>query len=349
MFSPASPCPASDTRALKIAALLLVLLLTLCFGLGLYTWFRARALEAAYPNRGTLIDVGGFKMNALHVPQGPKADLPPLVFIHGASGNLLDPAGAFLKPLSGRAELLFVDRPGHGYSERGGPENAFPAGQADAIVKVMDHHHIDKAILVAHSFGGSIAASLALRHPERVSGLLFLAPATHPWPGGIDWYYRVASTPVIGWLFTHLITLPAGLERMESGARAVFHPNPVPPSYTQNAAIPLVLRPATFAANAEDVANLHDYVSRIAKDYPKITAPTVIITGDSDDIVLEEIHARGLARDVKGSELLWIKGLGHKPDYIATGLAISAIEKLAGKPHDLQAEARTLEQTLRAH
>lgn len=332
--------------ALKIAALLVFLLIALGLGLGLYTWFRARALEAAYPNRGTLIDVGGYRMNALHVPQGPQADLPPLVFIHGASGNLLDPAGAFLKPLTGRGELLFIDRPGHGYSERGGSDNAFPAGQADAIVKVMDHYRIGKAIIVSHSFGGSIAASLALRHPERVSGLVFLAPATHPWPGGVDWYYRVTSTPAIGWLFTRLISLPAGLQRMESGAKAVFHPNPVPPGYTEKAAIPLVLRPATFAANAEDVANLHDYVSRIAKDYPKITAPTVIITGDSDDIVLEEIHSRGLARDIKGSELLWIKGLGHKPDYIATDLAIAAIEKLSGKAHDLQAEARQLEAQL---
>lgn len=331
---------------MKIAALLFVLILTLCLALGLYTRLRARALEAAYPNRGTLIDIGGYRMNTLHVPQGPQTDLPPLVFIHGASGNLLDPAGAFLKPLTGRAELLFVDRPGHGYSERGGPENAFPAGQADAIVKAMDHYGIGKAIIISHSFGGSIAASLALRHPERVSGLVFLAPATHPWPGGVDWYYRVASTPGIGWLFTRLISLPAGLQRMEGGASAVFHPSPVPPGYTDKAAIPLVLRPATFAANAEDVANLHDYVSRIARDYPKITAPTVIITGDSDDIVLEEIHSRGLARDIKGSELLWIRGLGHKPDYIATDLAIAAIETLSGKTHDLQAEARLLEARL---
>jgi pimeloyl-ACP methyl ester carboxylesterase len=69
----------------------------------------------------------------------------------------------------------------------------------------------------------------------------------------------------------------------------------------------------------------------------------IIITGDEDTVVAEEIHSKGLARDIAGSELLWIKGLGHKPDYAATQLAVSVIEKIDGKPHDLQAEARALE------
>ncbi len=106
-------------------------------------------------------------MNAVHIPRPDTADLPPLVFIHGASGNLLDQIGAFLLPLEGRAEMLFVDRPGHGYSERGGPENAFPSGQADAIAKLMEKRGIEKAIIVGHSFGGAIAASFGVHHPEK--------------------------------------------------------------------------------------------------------------------------------------------------------------------------------------
>lgn len=328
--------------------LVLALLLVVLFGLGLFSTLKGRALEAAFPNTGERIDVGGYAMNALHRAAGPDADLPPILFIHGASGNLRDPAGAFLKPLSGRAELLFVDRPGHGYSDRGGPENGFPDGQADAIVKVMDHYRIDRAIVVAHSFGGAIAASLALRHPDRVRGLVFLAAATHPWPGGVDWYYRLSSMPVFGWLFTHTLALPAGLQRIAAGADSVFYPNRPPAHYLEDAAIPLVLRPETFRYNAIDVANLHDYVSRTAIHYPEIKVPTVIVTGDADEIVLENIHSRGLHRDITGSELVWIHGLGHKPDYLATDLAIAAIEKLSGKPRDLQAMARAVEKRLAA-
>jgi pimeloyl-ACP methyl ester carboxylesterase len=308
-----------------------------------FSAWKTRRIEADYPNQGERIDIGGYSLNSVLVPRPQTADLPPLVFVHGASGNLLDQMHAFRGKLEGRADMLFVDRPGHGYSDRGGPANDTPDGQADAIAALMDKRGIQRAIIIGHSFGGSIVASFALRHPEKVAGLLFLAPATHPWPGGVEWYYSAASTPVLGWLFTHVIAMPAGLMRLSGGIDSVFSPNKAPEDYLEKTAPALVLRPDTFANNARDVANLHAYVARVAPQYSSITAPTVIITGDSDDIVLENIHSRGLARDIKGSELLWIKNLGHKPDYIATDLAIAALEKLSGKTIDLQALARQTE------
>lgn len=177
-----------------------------------YSTYKARQFEQAYPNIGELTDVGGYRMNAVHIERPENADLPALVFIHGASGNLLDQVVAFRAALEGRAEMLFVDRPGHGYSERGGPENAVPSGQADAIARLMEKRGIEKAIIVGHSFGGAITAAFGLRHPDKTSGLLFLAPATHPWPGGIDWYYHVATVPIVGWLFNHAIVVPLGLK-----------------------------------------------------------------------------------------------------------------------------------------
>ncbi|GEO86093.1 MULTISPECIES: alpha/beta fold hydrolase [Alphaproteobacteria] len=310
------------------------------------TALRARAIETDAPRIGELTDVGGFSLHALHVPANADASLPPIVFIHGASGNLRDQATAFLGPLEGRAELLFVDRPGHGYSQRGGPDTAYPDGQAAAVARLMEQRGIDRAIIVGHSFGGAIAASFGVLYPEKTAGLLFLAPASHPWPGGVDWYYRLASTPLVGPLFCHTVALHAGKARLDAATRTVFAPNPCPHDYVQHTAPALVLRPAAFRANATDVANLHGYVSRFAKRYREIKAPTVIVTGGSDAIVLEEIHARGLARDIEGSELVWIKGLGHKPDYLARDLAIAAIEKIAGHKRDLQAMARALEPEL---
>ena len=72
------------------------------------------------------------------------------------------------------------------------------------------------------------------------------------------------------------------------------------------------------------------------------------MSGDSDDIVWEHLHSQGLARDIAGSELVRIKGIGHKPDYLATDVAIAALEKIAGMPRDLQATARIAEQRLSA-
>jgi len=328
---------------MMIALVVLALLLTAGFG---FTAWQAAAIERRFPNIGTLTDVGGYRMNALHVPAGDKADLPPLVFIHGASGNLRDQAAAFLEPLRGRAEMLFIDRPGHGYSERGGHENDTPDGQAAAIAKLMDAYGIKRAIIVSHSFGGAIAASFAVFHPEKTAGLVFLSPATHPWPGGVDWYYSLAPKPVLGWLFTRLLSLPAGMFLMEGATQSVFSPNRRRDRYVEEGAPALVLRPATFRANATDVFNLHAYVSRIAPRYKEITTPTVIITGDSDPVVLEEIHSQGLARDIEGSELVMVHGLGHKPDYVVTDLCIAAIEKVAGFDRDLPAIAKTAEARL---
>jgi hypothetical protein len=97
---------------------------------------------------------------------------------------------------------------------------------------------------------------------------------------------------------------------MDAGISHVFQPNPVPENYSDRAAIPLVLRPQNFCDNARDVANLLAYVKRVQPRYKEIIAPTIIITGDSDGVVYEEIHSRGLKRDIAGSELYSVRNLG---------------------------------------
>lgn len=328
---------------LKIMAYILLLLLVILAGGFVYTRWQSAKIAHRYPNVGQLTDIGGFRINSVHWPQPEMADLPPLVFIHGASGNLRDPMSAFIEPLKARAEMLFVDRPGHGYSERGGPDNLTPDGQADAIARLMAAKGIDRAIMVGHSFGGATIAAFALRHPERTAGLLFLSPATHPWKGGVDWYYHLATMPVIGPLFCNTLVMPIARLRLERAITSVFHPNPVPEGYADAAAIPLLLRPGHFRDNARDVANLLAYVRRTQPHYAAITAPTIVITGDSDGVVYEELHSRGLKRDIAQAELYWVRNLGHKPDYAATDVVIAAIEQLSGVDRDLQDVVRVAE------
>ncbi len=325
---------------LKILLALVVLVPMVALAGGfVFTEWKTSQFEAAYPNIGTRTDIGGYSLNSVDLPAGPQADLPPIVFIHGASGNLRDQLFAFRKPLEGRARLIFVDRPGYGYSDRGGPENDTPAGQADAIARLLEKKGIDRAIIVGHSLGGAIAASFGVRHPDKTAGLLFLSAATHPWSGGVDWYYDLAAAPVAGTIFRYTMLLPVGLGRIESGSQAVFAPNRMPRDYVRDTMPGMILRPGAFYANAVDVSGLNTFVKTMEPHYKDITAPTVIITGDSDDIVAEEIHSVGLKRDIPNSELLWLKGVGHKTDYVANGLAVAAIEKLAGQPRDLQAMA----------
>ncbi len=304
-------------------------------------------IENRYKPSGEFAEANGTMMHFVHVPAGPDADLPPIVFIHGASGNLHDPMDTLRQQFEGRAELLFVDRPGHGWSGRGGPENAFPDGQAATIAALIDHLGIGKAVIFGHSFGGAVAAAFAVTQPQKTAGLVFASAVSHPWPGGgTSWYYDIASMPVAGWLFTETLSLPAGWVRMKSAIDCVFSPNKVPDGYLENAEIPLVLRPAAFRNNAVDVAGLYDFVSTFSERYREITAPTIIISGTHDTVVYEEIHSAGLARDIPGSTLVWISNLGHKPDYVAPEIIVGAVEKLAGKDVPLQRIASAIERRI---
>ena len=312
------------------------LLVVLAIALFAFTRFNVWRLQRRYPPLGTFTDVGGYRLHCVDLPPAEGHDLPPLLFIHGASGNLRDQMRAFRKHLEGRARLVFVDRPGHGYSERGPSANDRPDGQAAAIAALLARKGIDRAIVVAHSLGCAIAASFAVQFPERTAGLVMLAPATHPWPGGVAWYNRLTARTPFGALFAHLVAMPAGLAVIDEGMKGVFAPNPMPPGFRETAPA-LVLRPRAFRANAADLSNLHAFVVAEAGRYRSIKAPTVIVTGDDDRVVLPDLHARGLYRDIEGSQLIWLKNVGHKPDYVAADLAVAAIEKVAGHDRDPQA------------
>jgi pimeloyl-ACP methyl ester carboxylesterase len=327
-----------------VAAILLALLVTLFAVTRVGVWL----IERRNPPAGEFVEIGGARLHYVHLPAPAGAELHPVVFIHGASGNLSDQMLPARPQLEGRAELLFFDRPGHGWSERG-ETNETPDGQARTLAALMDAKGIGRAVIVGHSFGGGIAAAFALAYPERVAGLVFVAAATHPWEGaGTSWYYKVTAVPVLGYLFSELFALPGGWLRMQAAAAGVFDPNPLPPTYLDDSGIELVLRPANFRANATDVESLHDHVTRAAPRYGEISAPTVVISGDSDTIVYEELHSLGLARDIAGAELVWICGLGHKPDWVAPNLVSAAIEKAAGRPVDLQSLGKDVEARIRA-
>lgn len=319
-------------------------MLAVLFVLAGLTRFGVWLIERRHPPVGSFAEVGGARIHYVHVPASVGADLPPVVFIHGASANLNDQMVPLRPLLEGRAELLFLDRPGHGWSERGAGNNETPDSQAATIAALMDRLGIARAIIVGHSFGGAVAAAFALTQPERTSGLVFVSAATHPWPGGgTSWYYSLAARPWLGRLFVATITNPAGSNRMATTTQCVFAPNKVPDAYLEAAAIPLVLRPGAFRFNAVDVEGLYRHVVAAAPRYPEIAAPTVVISGDRDTVVYEELHSVGLARDIPGAELVWVRNLGHKPDWHAPDLVVAAIEKVAGKESDLHAIAALVE------
>jgi pimeloyl-ACP methyl ester carboxylesterase len=296
------------------------------------------------PPTGSFLTVDGALFHYMHVAAPPQPHGPALVFLHGASGNLNDQMTVLRTLFEGRHEMLFLDRPGHGWS---GPQ---PGGnghidiQSDYVAKLLSELGIGKAIIIGHSFGGAVATTFAVRHPDQTAGLLLLAAATHPWPGGgTSWYNDLTAIPVVGRVFSETLALTAGWSRIGPATDCVFAPNQAPAGYVDAAQIKLVLRPANFRANALDVKSLYGHVKAFAPRYGEITAPTIVVSGDRDTVVYEEIHSVGLARDIPGAELVWLRNVGHKPDYVARDLLVDAVAKLSGGTVDLQAAAQRVE------
>ncbi|MDZ7823113.1 MAG: alpha/beta hydrolase [Ahrensia sp.] len=292
-------------------------------------------IERSYPPVGSFKTVNKTKLHYVHIKASENADLPPIVFLHGASGNLLDQMAVYGEKLKSRADLIFIDRPGHGYSSRGLKSNAMPDGQAATIAALLDELGIDKAIIAGHSFGGVVTVSFALNHPNKTIGTVFMSPVSHAWPGGVTWYYNLTSIPIIGRVFSETLALPAGLTRLVSGTACVFAPNEPTADYGKKTAVPLVLRPYHFRNNAVDVAGLYDYVVKTSPRYREIKTPSIIITGDKDTVVLPDVHSRGLNRDIENSELYFIQNMGHKPDHLAADMVVAALENIAGAKNDL--------------
>lgn len=284
-------------------------------------------VERRYPPQGQAIPVNGATINLVDI--GPRdGQRPPLLLIHGASSNLEAMRRPLGDLLAQRHRVLLVDRPGHGWSPRERSEDSTPAAQARMLDEALARAGIGPVILVVHSWSGALGLRMALDFPERVAGLVMLAPVAYPWRGGVGQYNAVVTTPVVGPLLAHTITLPLGLALMASGARGVFAPQQMPDDFVDRTATPLLLRPQEFIANARDLVTLKQSVTEQAARYSEIRVPVTIVAGDADTTVSTAIHSRPLAQAISQTRLIVLPGLGHMVQNAVPDLVASEVERL---------------------
>ncbi len=300
-------------------------------GLFIATWFITRNIEKDFPPVGEFTLINGAKLHFVDTGKITDNNKPAIIFIHGAGGNLNDPMPIYKPALEEKFRIIFLDRPGQGYSESFEGSNDV-ATQTSSIAKLMDELEIEKAIVVGHSFGGALTAAFGVLYPERTAGLVLLAPVTHPWHTGVDWHYDLGNTPFIGWLFSRTLAPVAGHFIYPNAIKRLFLPNQMPVDYKETSATKLALVPKNFHSNAKDIARVHQHVEIFKDRYHEISAPTHIYHGDKDDIVSLEIHSiNGLSKDIKNSKLFVLQDAGHKPDYVASDQIINSIMEIAGQ------------------
>ncbi len=98
----------------------------------------------------------------------------PLLAVHGSGGGF-DQGMAFAAPLTTRGiRVIAMSR--FGYLRTPMPADASAEAQADAFVCLMDALDLPTAAVMGGSAGALSALQLAVRHPDRVSGLILLVP-----------------------------------------------------------------------------------------------------------------------------------------------------------------------------
>lgn len=312
---------------------LVIFIALLLAGLLVYSAWAAWRISALFPPSGEFVELDGeFEGLRLHyVSRGEaRGGVAPVILIHGASGNLRDMEESLVPALAAETRVVAFDRPGHGWSGRGRhPDISNPAVQARAIRAAAAKLGLENPVVLGHSWGASVAAAWALDAPESLTGLLPLAGALYPWPGGVAWYHSVVRTPLAGPLFLRTLIISGGNLLAEKGVAGNFHPDPAPEAYAEKIGLSLLFRPSQFRANSEDTSNLKPHLARQAQAYGDISVPVIVVTGNADHTVSPKIHSYAFHNAVKGSELVKLKGTGHMPHHARREIVVDALLRLA--------------------
>ncbi|NNU80520.1 alpha/beta hydrolase [Halovulum dunhuangense] len=279
--------------------------------------------QAATRPSGDFITVEGTRLHYQIAGRGPKA-----VAIHGASGNLRDWTIGPAQALGRQNTLLMFDRPGLGFSERPARDGDDPFVQARLMRQAAAQLGFGEAIVMGHSYGGSVALAWAIDAPDRVPGLVLISAPSQVWPGGVGVMYGLAGNPVTGPLVSRILPALASDSLVRGALDRIFAPQRPPEGYAENVGADLALRPATVRANAADVGNLKGHLRRMVPRYDRLSMPIEVIHGDTDGIVPADIHAIPFARAIPQARLTLLEGVGHMPHHVATPVVAQALSRL---------------------
>ncbi|WP_152364003.1 alpha/beta fold hydrolase [Microlunatus speluncae] len=257
----------------------------------------------------TFVDIAGGPARVL---RAGRPDRPVLLLIHGGgTDNAAISWGGILGPLAEAWQPVAIDLPGFGGTALepvGGPVEL-----ARFVIMVLDRLGIDRVIVFGVSMGGDVALNLALLAPDRVAGLVLIAP------GGLVPIFRSRPLHLIAWLGTRLpdpVLLPlariAGRFTEQALRAIVRHPERLPAAvveeFTREARRPGGgiaygrYNQATFARNRM-INNLLPVVSTI-------TAPTLIVHG-ADDPIVDPRGSQQAAALMPHARLIMIDDCGH--------------------------------------
>ncbi|MGE0439564.1 MAG: alpha/beta fold hydrolase [Gemmatimonadales bacterium] len=239
-----------------------------------------------------------------------------LLLLHGF-GESLFTWRAVLDPLALHHAVVAVDLPGFGGSSKvNGPYTL--AAMTDRLADFVDRWTTGPIVVVGHSMGGELAASLALARPKRIVAAVLIAPAG--WAvglGGIADSMSPGKARAIGWyLSSRAFVLP------EHDEAWLGEPDSLA-GYT-------LMGDSAYQHSASRVLEEFDF--RALRDrFAEIRVPVLLLWGTLDPVIPFAIADSVLATLSCGT-LVTFSGALHRPQVEIPDTVTSTIKAFADDP-----------------
>jgi pimeloyl-ACP methyl ester carboxylesterase len=253
------------------------------------------------------IEINGIDLHFKKMGQGE----PVFLRLHGFGSSLYS-WDAVMEPLSQVGTVIAFDRPGFGLTERPldweGRNPYSPEAQLELVTGLLDHFRVQQAFLVGNSAGGTAAMQAALAHPERVAGLVLVAPAVYSGGGTPAWVRPLLTTPQM----RHLGPLVA--RQIQARSPELIALSWHNPDLLTSQTLALYQKP--FQVENWDRAlwefTLASRPSGLAEKLEQFSLPVLVVTGDDDRVVPTAESVR-LASELPNARLSVIGNAGHVP------------------------------------
>jgi pimeloyl-ACP methyl ester carboxylesterase len=223
---------------------------------------------------------------------------PALLLVQGL-GYTADMWHRVIEPLRLRRRVVRFDNRGVGRSD-------LPAGEwsmeemADDAVRVLDAAGVDRAHVFGVSMGGVIAQELALRHPDRVHGLVL--GCTHP--SGRD---AVRASPeAVAMLFDRTPRSPR--DTIEASVPFIYAADTPRDAIDEDVTVRMrwPLRAKAYWGQLDAMRRHGGLLDRLRH----LQAPTLVLHGTADRLV-QPANAQLLADAIPDARLVWLEGASH--------------------------------------
>lgn len=302
-----------------LAALVLPLVLALSgCGSGLPDF--SSATQAAAP-ASNYVEVGEPPVRLAVNDTGAGA---PVVFIHGLGTNSY--TWRHIAPaLAKRHRVITIDLKGFGASDKPLEGEYTVRAQADLVKEVIAKKGLRDVTLVGHSYGGGVSLLLALddtkARERRISRMVLLDSIAYPQDQPV--FFDLLQLPVIGDL--SLSVIPPDVQIEQALRLAYEQESAVTEDAIAQYSAPLYTTGGKHAV-VETVRHIVPAdIETIARQYPNIEVPTLIVWCNRDRVVPIEMGQR-LARNLPRAGLRIIRDCGHAPQEEKPAETLDAIE-----------------------